>query len=183
MYRFVKLHHEKYNISYPWMLECKSLDIVRDHANVYLKSIIGDGMNDLLKHITKGYHISTYWAQALQIKFWDREVSVLKASTELELQLLTDKLEVIENQGGIYLTDGPSYMPFTDDFEELDVILKEDISFPFYSEKDINIKRWNLGVHYYATIGNIDVVINGVKKWNTPEHAKRMALKFLKDNL
>ena len=56
------------------------------------------------------------------------------------------------------------------------------IEFPILerlTENDINIISWPGGKHYYAKVGNYDVVVNGVKKWNTKYEAREAAKTFI----
>jgi len=60
----------------------------------------------------------------------------------------------------------------------LETFEKEDTEFPKvneYSEKDISVKKWDGGTHYYARVGDWDVEIDGKRKWNTYEYAYQMA--------
>lgn len=50
-----------------------------------------------------------------------------------------------------------------------------------YTEADIKLLRWKGGVHWYAKIGYIDVVIDGEQKWNTRWIAEKKAKQFLKE--
>ena len=50
-----------------------------------------------------------------------------------------------------------------------------------YNEKDIKILRWAGGLHWYAKIGFMDVVIDGEAKWNSRWEAEEKAKEFLKE--
>lgn len=50
-----------------------------------------------------------------------------------------------------------------------------------YTENDIRVIRFPDGVHWYAKISNIDVVIDGEQKWNAKWVAKKKAEQFLNE--
>ena len=49
-----------------------------------------------------------------------------------------------------------------------------------YTEADIKVFRWKDGVHWYAKVGYMDVVIDGEQKWNARWVAESKAKEFLK---
>ena len=183
MYTFVKLRSELHDIDYPWKLVCEDMETMNEHALAYLKPVIKTGMDDMIQHATKGYHISSWWASAMLPLFHGapQGLNVLEASMTIEKDLYDTKSRMIEESGGVYLTDGPSYMSFSEHLTVVDTLVKENISFPHYSEEDIIVKRWQGGVHYYAQVGGLDVVIDGKQNWNDAMMARRMALKYLKE--
>lgn len=48
-----------------------------------------------------------------------------------------------------------------------------------YTKDDIKIMRWPNGYHWYAKIGQIDVVIDGEQKWNAKWEAQEKAEQYL----
>lgn len=48
-----------------------------------------------------------------------------------------------------------------------------------YTEKDIRIIVWREGTHYYAKVGNCDVVVEGEQKWETRDMALMKAKFFI----
>lgn len=50
-----------------------------------------------------------------------------------------------------------------------------------YTLDDIKVKRWEGGAHWYAKVGNMDVVIDGEQKWGAKWKAQEMAERFLKE--
>ena len=132
MYTFVKLRNEPHDINYPWKLVCDSMEIMTDHAIAYIKPAIKKGMDDMILHVQDGLHISSYWASAMLPLLFDscQGLNILEASMTVERDLYETKVRMLNDLGGIYLSDTPSYMPFTDDLEIVDSLVKEDISFP-----------------------------------------------------
>ena len=60
---------------------------------------------------------------------------------------------------------------------EVEMISEKEI----YTEDDIRFLKFSDGVHWYAKISNIDVVIDNEQKWNAKWIAKKKALQFLKE--
>ena len=68
------------------------------------------------------------------------------------------------------------------DVEVLDTIAKDNNIFPCMTEKDIRIIHWKDGKHYYAKIGNKDVIdADGEQKWNTRKEARYWANKYFNE--
>lgn len=40
--------------------------------------------------------------------------------------------------------------------------------------------RWPLGKHWYVKIGDLDVEVNGLRKWNTKKEAERAGKYYLR---
>jgi hypothetical protein len=71
-------------------------------------------------------------------------------------------------------------MYLNDHYENFSSISLNEMIYPTYTEKDINITKWPGGKHYYARIGNMQVMDeNGDTKWNTYERAFEVAKKYL----
>lgn len=67
-----------------------------------------------------------------------------------------------------------------DSIEVLETVTKKEYIFPDQWSKDnIRIIKWTQGKHYYAKIGNQDVVIDDIQKWKTRKQAYKKALEFL----
>ena len=47
---------------------------------------------------------------------------------------------------------------------------------------DVKFIMWNGGKHWYAKIGKLDVVVNGIQKWNTKEEATKAAKQYINEN-
>ena len=85
---------------------------------------------------------------------------------------LSNKMWLINHNWGM--------MP-ADDIKILEYCERDKFIFPIQGEKDIRIIKWDGGKHFYAKIGNEDVVIDNEQKWNTKERAREMALQYLKE--
>jgi hypothetical protein len=85
-----------------------------------------------------------------------------------QINSLLDGKKLVINDNGGYFTIKPDekYKIFSIDNK--------------YTIKDIKIKKWWGGKHYYAKVGNIDVKDDdGNVKWNTEQYAYDMSVKFM----
>ena len=95
--------------------------------------------------------------------------------------MMNDKIEQLNKGITLYINRVGGYAPGCKKFEEIDFLLKDDFIFPDYTEKDVRVFQWANGIHWYAKIGDVDVVMKGKQKWKTYEEAKSHATKILKD--
>ena len=55
----------------------------------------------------------------------------------------------------------------------------ETLMWPVFSEKDIRIKKWPGGDHYYAYIGPIQVQESDTLKWDSESDARMAAMRYV----
>lgn len=80
----------------------------------------------------------------------------------------------------LYIRDIGSYMfdkPEGKSYEILDTRVHPKLLFPI--RRNIDIKRWQGGRHYYAKVGLLDVVVDGKNKWGSYTEAERATNEFL----
>jgi len=102
---------------------------------------------------------------------------ILLRSKILYGRVLSDQLKDICNGCSLAINDKGGYFPIkiTD---HIYIVSSNDIK--EFTVKDIKISRWANGRHFYAKVGNIDVVdSDGNVKWNTHYAAKRESNRFL----
>ena len=93
-------------------------------------------------------------------------------------RVLSDQLRCLLNGKKLVINKNGGYFPISSD-QKYEII---EINNDNYSENDIKIKKWWGGLHYYAKVGNVDVVDDfGNVKWNSEKEAKEIALKFMQD--
>lgn len=133
-----------------------------------LKTFVGHGHSDLTT-------IAGFLSGGMVEKKEDRtqmmyELKRLKYTVIVNQikSLLDGEILVINSKGG--------YFPIRQDDEYR--ILETDEK--KYTSKDIKINKWFGGKHFYAKVGEIDVVYNGDVKWNTEEDATKAAEKYMK---
>lgn len=181
-YRFTKIKDASLNLNYnEWFFECTDIIGLIEHTERYMSNTIERGIKD---YFERGeYHANTSWRCYTECLAKTRETTYIKASMELEQNVFSGKLKSLDKFGNILLRDSGSYMILTDHYTVIESIYKEEMVYPNYCETDINITQWKGGKHFYAKIGNLDVVIDDEQKWDTYKEAYNNAKLYLKELL
>jgi hypothetical protein len=80
---------------------------------------------------------------------------------------------------GIFINSNGGYFGYNTNLEVTDT---QEISKYKLPTEEIRIISWPNGKHFYAKIGNADVVVDGRQKWDTKAEAQLNAEKFLKES-
>jgi len=97
--------------------------------------------------------------------------------------LLEGYFNIFLREGRFVVSPNNAFRNIDSSFKILNKIEREELIFPITSEKDIRILKWNNGIHYYAKIGNQDVIWNRKQKWNSHEEAYACANFYLNNLL
>jgi len=144
--------------------------------------------DNLLKVISGKSHINNVLTRLLFLKLESLgEANILTLTTEIFQQLYTDKLKVINETGKIYIAMTGGYFGFHNDIEVLDEVITDKIIYPEYTEKDIVVKQWTDGTHWYAYLGDLQVTEedeegNLDEKWETEKLAYYAAARLINKN-
>jgi len=182
----VKLKDSKQESS-DWNLLAKSEEEVKFHFENYIGPEIRKGVKDYIDVESGLKHATTAFSSAIsqKIKFDQTNKSANTIATELENKTLLDRLDLIKQGKALLLSMGLQYSTVHEDLIVTDKIIKESFLYPsedMPTEKDIIIKSWKGGQHYYSKIGKLDVVDSkGNVKWNTFKEAWEESLKYLKE--
>ena len=131
-------------------------------------------------------HYSTHYGSVLRVAAERLAVSKGSVSILELIDVLTDSVfkvkEKFINEGyTLYINKAGGFMPsLGPEYEVKETIISEELAFPEYTEKDIKIIKWPNGIHYYAKVGSMDVVVDGDMKWKSEERAYEKAVEFLK---
>lgn len=207
MYKFIRYSTRipGKTIKSNWMFIPQSKQDVIDFYNKYtckicdkeikqvFESIRKNADNNLVKNSTKMLfdcdHPTSPWQQALDIliNFSSENKSPLYNMIKIQKDIYDSRLDIF-NKGVVlmYDEDGMRSIPYIEDIHNIiDEKMMSTIEFPKLhrpSKDDIRIISWPGGNHYYAKVGNEDVVVDGVQKWNTREEAVIAAKQYI-DNL
>lgn len=191
-YKFVKLHDTRTGLDYPWILECKNMATLMEHTEKCMGHTIREGVQDwfdkqkqsikLKEDYTYVPHYTTRWAGVAQSFAEMKGTNFIKESTLLENEVHKGKSFAVIEGKTLYLREMGSYMVHTDSIEVTDIFESDTLVYPEYAESDIKITKWPSGSHFYAKIGNMDVIDkDGNQKWNTHKRAYEVALNELKN--
>jgi len=183
-YTFVKIQDTYPNIKEPiqhgWMFKATTAeDIVEFHERIGSNNM-ALGFNDVLRADLDKKHLKTEEGSAIKQLSNIKDTDLITTTMMLDEQIFNSKIKMMVKYGCIYIRPSGSYMAPVKGVEELDTITKNELIYPEYTEANIRINQFQGGQHYYAKIGNLDVVDeDGNQKWNTFKEAKRQALLFL----
>jgi hypothetical protein len=186
MYYFDRIIDNKLKIEYPFMFRCINFEQLVEHENTFMKSQIEMGVKDYFRlHVEcNGLgHCDTYYGSLLDELIKIKGGNILTTGTSIENEIFNGKKKALLKFGGIYLREIGSYMPITDKYSILETIETENFVYPGnnFTKDDIRIIQWRNGLHYYAKIGNYDVVdYGGKQKWNSHDEAMIVAKEYLK---
>lgn len=94
----------------------------------------------------------------------------------LQANLLANQLKSLLEGEKLVINKNGGYFPIKPDQE----YKLTEIDGNIFTTKDIKVQKWWGGRHYYAKVGNIDVIDDdGNVKWNTEEYAYDMAVKYM----
>lgn len=180
MYKFIKVRNKKApNLKYDnWYLYCDNIETLLSHNDIIIKSEIDKSINEVICDVQS----KSKFAKTIDDISETLGNSYLVDALKLNDDAFNNKIKYILSNNILLLTSSLSYM-FLDGFEIIDTIEKDILDFNIskFTETDIKIVQWKAGDHYYAKIGNYDVVIDNEQKWNSFDEAYSNALKYLSE--
>jgi len=193
-YKFVKINYKGFG-DWGWWLKIESIFQLYDWYFDTKAMRIGGDVLDFLSSKEFHYlvsneppcknHFRTEYGQMLLYEAMKEEKVNLSSLIDfLSHKIMDGKIESLAKGYILYVNKVGGYSPVKkgeiNKFEEIDFVEKDECIFPEYIDKDIKIYQWFGAKHWYAKIGDVDVVIDGEQKWNTYDQAKISATKFLK---
>lgn len=155
-----------------------------------VKSVVKYGDNSFCKNTEKqffnGNHAESVFQTGLTYKLQLNKdnKSWIELANDMVVQVYYNRVKSFNNGTTLmYRRDGIVSTPLVENTHNIiETKYVSKIEFPILerpTENDINIISWPGGKHYYAKVGNYDVVINGVQKWNTKYEAREAAKTFI----
>lgn len=139
--------------------------------------------NDPSETWTMRPHYENVMAHTVAVTADLKDKSFIKAMCDLSEEIFKGQMTSLEREGTIYIQHTGSYMswpPETDIWEE-ETWERSHMVFP--DSDEIKILQWPQGTHWYAKIGNVDVVIDGEEKWDTYDEADVAAKRFVDERI
>lgn len=185
-YKFVRIKGENKDSSF-WAFVPQYPTQVFAHFTKYVHPAFADGMRVYMCRVMGEDIAGTPAARladvitAVQDKTGQGAQS---AFSDVEVDLFESRRKSVEEGKEIYLLNGPQEFGFNKDRHEiLETVYRETLIFPEVNRpqmSDVRFIRWEGGIHYYAKIGNLDVVDeNRNQKWNTKAEAEKAARGFI----
>lgn len=188
MYTFVKPQDPRCpSIEYQWMLLIEDIPQLVDfvigrarrtgfdvlsvleewkggtHATGRFAAFGCEGMRDLIVRKLKEKH--------------GRNPGVVEVTSFFENIDFAPKAACITEGDSILVNENGGFFPARG-MRLLETIEQESLRWPDINK--VRIYKWPCGRHWYAKVGEFDVVVDGEGKWNTKEAAERAVIKFKK---
>lgn len=133
-------------------------------------------------HISSGYAAMMLWKATKSADTEGKIPSALDILQSIGDDIFNYKYKEINKGKKVYINSNGigwfSEKSITDKYEILEERLSESLVYP---EPTIKVSQWPEGSHYYATVDNVQVEIDGKVKWNTAQEAEEAAKKFIKN--
>lgn len=181
--KFCKVKYEKddFHIDYDWMILIEN----EETLDWYLKSWFG---NEVPKCNKNAVEFLQHKAHIEHPFFYMMYCSLNEASSyfvdlvKVLISIESSVRDALKEFGKIAINSVGGILPLTKDFKITKIFEREtdEIIFPNYTEKDIRIKQWEGGTHYYAYVGNFQVIYNKKRRWETKEETMENAKSFLR---
>lgn len=191
-YHFVKVREVRHPTSEgAWYFKPETKEDIDEHWNKYVAGEINDGVAEYVEHLKAHAngryigHYTTMWGSMIeQIQLCTQSPYAIVSAMEQETKLYNNRVRDIQQGREIYLSEGLTVFMLTEGFTEIVEHYYSDVlAFPHekYTLDDVRFIMWEGGKHWYAKLGNIDIVdANGNQKWNTKAEAIQAAKEYLK---
>lgn len=174
-----------------WYFKPETKDDVIEHWDKYVAGQISDGVAEYVEHLkakAEGRyigHFTTCWGSLLeQIGLCTNSPHIIVRAMKEETELYYNRMKDISKGREIYLSEGLTVFMLTSGYTEIVEDYYSDVlAFPHekYTLENVRFIMWDGGKHWYAKIGNVDIVDkNGNQKWNTKSEAEEAAKEYLK---
>ena len=185
MYHFVKFNNT-------WYLKPECLQDIIDHFNKICGREFKEGFEDFRDNVRVYHdkdgnvknvsynHTSSVWRYTVEMEMEFKGLSWLDAADSLERRTFEDRINRFKNNKPIYFPCNLTIYPPI----EHPVYDKEkwtnELIYPFeYNYDEVRFIQWPDGKHWYAKIGNIDIVDKyNRQKWCDKSYAQEIAKKW-----
>lgn len=164
-----------------WWLRIESIDELIEYQKFGNRATMA--FDGYFKHKTDGSKLDNL-SLALQMIGEKENCTAVEAANKLQFKFYESYLRHLEEDSFININRMGGCNSI--DWEMKQVIYKDNLSFPSFTEKDIVIKtfkpydyRPNYQYHYYAYLGNFQLKDGNKTKWDTEKEAKDFAVQFI----
>ena len=108
-----------------------------------------------------------------------RKLTLVESVSEFAGEIKGTQLDCLLKYGCLYINrKGGYHFPYKGDEPYTQFVRRKELIFPDYEQKDIRVKQFPCGTHFYAYIGDLEVKDGDILKWNTYEEAYNKALEY-----
>lgn len=175
--KFAKVRDKKLNLDYGYMLIIESEDELMEYHHKATSPKLRSIWDNIIAASERRSHFNSSMAYAIAYAA-DGKKSLVQLTQEFLDRVINNQLVSIKRSGRIYVSQKGGYFGHHSDIEIEDEIILEDnqLIFPNLTEKDIEIKQWEGGKHWYAYVGGMWVSdIYEKTKFDTKEKAMDVA--------
>lgn len=193
-YKFVKVEriNPSENDHSVWYFSPDSIEQIKEHWRKYPASVIREGSRKVAHRIFENgklgvSHATNEFEEAIQRIHPFTENFLISDMVQIENIAYNNRINDFVQGRTIYLTKGmPVVTIDTRFYHIIGEVYKDELTFPDEERPSITEVRyiqWDGGEHWYAKIGNLDIVdINNNQKWNTKEEARKAAEWYIEKN-
>lgn len=173
MPRISKVYRPKDHADCGFLFDIQNHQELQEWWDNVLRGISTQEFNIALKQRTSGSHhrnmLNTLAAM------WD--VPLLAALSRLQTDRGVGMDRVLVDCGRLFVNSLGGYFGY---FPDLEISETRAIGVYALPTEFVRIIQWGGGTHFYAKIGNADVIVDGKMKWDTHEKAEAAGKIFLK---
>lgn len=194
MYTFVRIHRKNSDEYGCWYLKPNSSEQVEEHYRKICGRVIKDGVHNYLDKVyvddngkyQRG-HTTDAFSTLVNMELDFRGGTFFERALEIENLAFKTRMDSFAKGIEIYLPESMIVYCMPSTCEIVETVKKDELEYPSknnWTMDDVRYMQWGLidnkGEHWYAKIGNRDVVDkNGNMKWNTKAEAERAAEWFI----
>lgn len=174
-----------------WYFVPESIEQIKEHWDKYVGMQIKSGIQEIIKNLSNqnmgklSEHYRTTWGSLIEQVSGIKEKSYLETSIEEENMLWKNRIDMFYKYDEIYLSDGLTTFMLVDGYTEIkEHVYKDKLEFPTekYTMDDVRYIQWDGGKHWYAKIGNLDIVVDGDQKWNSKHEAEYAVKRYFEQH-
>ena len=181
-----------------WYFRAKTVSDVNLHTDQILRPLLQGGFNSFSEKFINAIHRNgspVFMAHAdndveARIRNIDaifheepRPLSMFETANQMLFDAYHARVRTLEKYGECYLANGVTQFGYNEEnFEICERVFSEEFVYPtqrLATMDDVRIIQWPGGAHYYAKIGNLDVVHDGKQKWDSEIEVKKAAYWFI----
>ena len=170
MVRISKVRWKK--LDYGWLFDIQNYQDMQEWWDNVRAGKAQKDFQEALDY-TKGKAHANVIAQLAEMK----GISLVDALTNMNEALGKGMARTLDDQGRLFINDLGGYFGYT---SEIEVYETKEIDVWALPGQEPRFIQWPCGDHYYAKIGDEDVVVDGRQKWDTLAEAKDAVEKYLK---
>ena len=169
-----------------WVLKITSLQQLFEYYVLTKPTIIQEAFKDFLETTSKEVQrdhftnpITSAAVMLAQIEFnsGGKDRSFIDALTDLLSKVERNQMSSLAKGEILYIRNIGSYVP--EDGTRYDILQYFESDKLVFPQSSVRFIQWDGGTHWYAKIGNTDIVVDGEQKWDSKKEAQSAVQKYL----